>query len=133
MKLKELLVKMYEGHCERLPDESDEDYLERCGNDMFNQQFGISQLSNIPNVMKKKILIPNKIQERLNNVAWDRMQDDIKGMVKSLKLIQKTNTGNDKRKELAINALVADVIKNLDHLKWDIYDKARNIPPEVKC
>lgn len=64
MKLKELLVKMYEGHCERQPDESDEDYLTRCGNDMFNQQFGISQLSNIPNVMKTKIVIPNKIQPK---------------------------------------------------------------------
>lgn len=61
MKLKELLLQIYEGHCERLPDESDEDYLQRCGNDMFNQQFGISQLSNIPNVMKTKILVPNKI------------------------------------------------------------------------
>ena len=60
MKLKELLVKMYEGHCERLPDETDEVYLTRCGNRMFNQQFGISQLSNIPNVMKTKILVPNK-------------------------------------------------------------------------
>ena len=60
MKLKELLLQIYEGHCERLPDESDEDYLQRCGNDMFNQQFGISQLSNIPNVMKTKILVPNK-------------------------------------------------------------------------
>ena len=133
MKLKELLLKVYEGHCEREPDESDEDYLTRCGNDMFNQQFGISQLSNIPNVMKKKIVVPNAMNERLNNIEWDRMQDDIKGMVKSLKLIQKTNTGNHKQKELMINALVADVIKNLDHLKWDIYDKARNIPPEVKC
>ena len=133
MKLKELLLKVYEGHCEREPDESDEDYLTRCGNDMFNQQFGISQLSNIPNVMKKKIVVPNAMNERLNNIQWDRMQEDIKDMVKSLKLIQKTNTGNHKQKELMINALVADVIKNLDHLKWDIYDKARNIPPEVKC
>ena len=55
---------MYEGHCERLPNESDEDYLTRCGNNMFNQQFGISQLSNIPNVMKTKILVPNKIQPK---------------------------------------------------------------------
>jgi len=64
MKLKELLVKVYEGHCERLSDESDEAYLTRCGNDMWNQQFGISQLSNIPNVMKTKILVPNKIQSK---------------------------------------------------------------------
>ncbi len=64
MKLKELLVQIYEGHCERFPNETDEDYLTRCGNDMFNQQFGISQLSNIPNVMKTKILVPNKIQPK---------------------------------------------------------------------
>ena len=64
MKLKELLTQIYEGHCERLPNETDEAYLTRCGNDMFNQQFGISQLSNIPNVMKTKILVPNKIQPK---------------------------------------------------------------------
>ena len=38
MKLKELLLKMYEGTCERLPNESDDEYLTRCGNDMFNQK-----------------------------------------------------------------------------------------------
>ena len=64
MKLKELLLQVYEGKCERLPNESDDEYLTRCGNDMFNQQFGISQLSNIPNVMKTKILVPNKIQPK---------------------------------------------------------------------
>ena len=64
MKLKELLLQVYEGHCERLPDEDDDTYLTRCGNDMFNQQFGISQLSNVPNVMKTKILVPNKIQPK---------------------------------------------------------------------
>jgi len=64
MKLKELLLQVYEGHCERLPDEDDDTYLQRCGNDMWNQQFGISQLSNIPNVMKTKILVPNKIQPK---------------------------------------------------------------------
>ena len=105
---------MYEGSCERLPDESDEAYLTRCGNDMFNQQFGISQLSNIPNVMKQKIVVPNKIEERLNNIAWDRMQDDIKDMQKQCK------------------AMAQVIIKNLDHLKSDIYDKARNIPPDIK-
>ena len=64
MKLKELLTQIYEGHCERQPDETDEAYLTRCGNRMFNQQFGISQLSNIPNVMKSKIVIPNKINPK---------------------------------------------------------------------
>ena len=132
MKLKDVLVKMYEGHCERLPDESDEAYLTRCGNDMFNQQFGISQLSNIPNVMKQKIVVPNKIQERLNNVAWDRMQDDIKDMQKQCKAIQTTIKGNHKQKELLVQAMAQVIIKNLDHLKSDIYDKARNIPPDIK-
>jgi hypothetical protein len=64
MKLKDVLLQMYEGKCERLPDEDDITYLQRCGNKMFNQQFGISQLSNIPNVMKTKILVPNKIQPK---------------------------------------------------------------------
>ena len=132
MKLKDVLVKMYEGSCERLPEESDEAYLTRCGNDMFNQQFGISQLSNIPNVMKTKILVPNKIQERLNNVAWDRMQDDIKDMQKQCKAIQTTIKGNHKQKELLVQAMAQVIIKNLDHLKSDIYDKARNIPPDIK-
>ena len=132
MKLKDVLVKIYEGNCERLPDESDEAYLTRCGNDMFNQQFGISQLSNIPNVMKTKILVPNKIQERLNNVAWDRMQDDIKDMQKQCKAIQTTIKGNHKQKELLVQAMAQVIIKNLDHLKSDIYDKARNIPPDIK-
>ena len=123
---------MYEGSCERQPDESDEAYLTRCGNRMFNQQFGISQLSNIPNVMKQKIVVPNKIQERLNNVAWDRMQDDIKDMQKQCKAIQTTIKGNHKQKELLVQAMAQVIIKNLDHLKSDIYDKARNIPPDIK-
>ena len=132
MKLKELLLQVYEGHCERLPNETDEDYLQRCGNDMWNQQFGISQLSNIPNVMKQKIVVPNKIEERLNNIAWDRMQDDIKDMQKQCKAIQTTIKGNHKQKELLVQAMAQVIIKNLDHLKSDIYDKARNIPPDIK-
>lgn len=75
MKLKELLVKMYEGNCERLPNETDEAYLTRCGNDMWNQQFGISQLSNIPNVMKKKILVPNKTNESDTPDTGERIQN----------------------------------------------------------
>ena len=66
---------MYEGSCERLPDESDEAYLTRCGNDMFNQQFGISQLSNIPNVMKQKIVVPNKTNESDTPSTGERIQN----------------------------------------------------------
>ena len=75
MKLKDVLVKMYEGSCERQPDESDETYLTRCGNRMFNQQFGISQLSNIPNVMKQKILVPNKTNEVDTPDTGERIQN----------------------------------------------------------
>lgn len=64
MKLKELLVKMYEGHCEREPDESDEDYLTRCSNSIFNLPGTISQRSNLPNAMKKKIVVPIPIKPR---------------------------------------------------------------------
>jgi hypothetical protein len=60
------------------------------------------------------------------------MEDGIKGMIKSLKLIQKTNSTDDKRKEIMINALASDIIRRLDDLKSDIYDKARNIPPNIK-
>ena len=130
--LKELLLNLYEGHCKRLPDESDDEYLQRCGNSVYDKIGGYEDKANLRVVMKEPLVVPTPIKERLNNIAWDRMQEDIKGMVKSLKLIQKTNTGNHKQKELMINALVVDVIKNLDHLKWDIYDKARNIPPDIK-
>jgi len=75
MKLKDVLVKIYEGNCERLPDESDEAYLTRCGNRMFNQQFGISQLSNIPNVMKQKIVVPNKTNESDTPSTGERIQN----------------------------------------------------------
>ena len=75
MKLKELLTQIYEGNCERLPNETDEDYLTRCGNNMFNKQFGISQLSNIPNVMKTKILLPNKTNEADTPNTGERIQN----------------------------------------------------------
>lgn len=132
MKLKELLLKVYEGHCERLPNESDEDYLTRCGNQQFSPVGSVADRSNIPLAMKTKIVIPNKIQERLRQVEWEKMEDGIKGMIKSLKLIQKTNSMDDKRKEIMINALVSDIIRRLDNLRMDIYDKARNIPPNIK-
>ena len=75
MKLKDVLVKMYEGSCERQPDESDETYLTRCGNRMFNQQFGISQLSNIPNVMKQKIVVPKKTNDVDTPDTGERIQN----------------------------------------------------------
>lgn len=39
IRLKELLVKVCEGKCERLPNENDEDYITRCGNDAFYQKY----------------------------------------------------------------------------------------------
>ena len=75
--------------------------------------------------MKLKQLLPNSINEGLNNIEWERIQDDIEVMMRTLKLIKKTNGGNDKRKELAIDALTLDVMRRLDNLKSDIKDKAR--------
>jgi hypothetical protein len=75
--------------------------------------------------MKLKQLLPNSINEGLNNIEWERIQDDIEVMMKTLKLIKKTNSGNDKRKELVIDALSLDVMRRLDNLKSDLKDKAR--------
>jgi hypothetical protein len=60
MKLKELLLQVYEGHCERLPEESDEDFLSRCGNNMFNQVGKAANINHAPIVMKKQIVVPNQ-------------------------------------------------------------------------
>jgi len=64
MKLKELLLKVYEGHCERLPDESDEDYLTRCANKDFNPFGSVADRSNVPLAMKKKIVVPIPIKKK---------------------------------------------------------------------
>ena len=60
MKLKELLKGIYEKHCERLPEESDEDFLSRCGNNMFNQVGKAANINHAPIVMKKQIVVPNQ-------------------------------------------------------------------------
>jgi hypothetical protein len=59
MKLKELLIKVLEGQCERLDGESDNDYLQRCGNDDFERQaYTITQqrkgIFKKPNIIKEK-------------------------------------------------------------------------------
>lgn len=65
MKLKELLLKaMEEGVCERLPNESDNDFLTRCGNQSFNPIGSVAQRSNVPLAMKKKIVIPIPIKRK---------------------------------------------------------------------
>ena len=38
MKLKEILIKVLESKCERLPNESEEDFINRCGNFDFGKQ-----------------------------------------------------------------------------------------------
>lgn len=62
MKLKELLLKVYEGHCERLPNENDEDYLTRCANQSFSPIGSVGDRSNVPLAMKKKIVVPIPIK-----------------------------------------------------------------------
>jgi hypothetical protein len=62
IRLKEILVGVMEGHCEREPGESDEDFLTRCGNSMWDRFGSIQQLSNIPLAMKKQIVVPTPIK-----------------------------------------------------------------------
>lgn len=59
IRLKELLLKVYEGKCERLPNENDEDFISRCGNDAFNQKYFDMYKQRVgsfkkPNLMKEK-------------------------------------------------------------------------------
>jgi hypothetical protein len=77
----------------------------------------------------KNILNENTIDERLNNVEWEKMEKQINSLVNSCKLIQKLNKGTDTKKELMISALTSDMLKQINNLKSDIYDKARNINP----
>ena len=64
MKLKELLSKIYEGHCERLPNESDDDFLTRCGNEQYGPIGSVEDRSNLPIAMKKKIVVPIPIKKK---------------------------------------------------------------------
>ena len=60
LRLRELLVKVLEGRCERLPDEGDEDYLTRCGNQPWSPIGTPSQRSNLPNPLRRGGITPNK-------------------------------------------------------------------------
>ncbi len=65
MKLKELLIKtMEEGVCERLPNESDNDFVSRCANSIYNPIGSVAQRSNVPLALKKKIVIPIPIKKK---------------------------------------------------------------------
>lgn len=64
MKLKELLLQIYETQTERLPDESDEDYLTRIGNEPYEPIGDINQRSNLPNVIKTNVVIPKPIKKK---------------------------------------------------------------------
>lgn len=63
MKLKELLYQIYEQHCERLDGESDEDFLTRCANQIYNPIGSVADRSNVPLAMKKKIVVPIPIKK----------------------------------------------------------------------
>jgi len=52
MKLRHLLIQILEGTCERLPDESDLDFLTRCGNNGFDQM--------------------DRLRMAQNNMIWNR-------------------------------------------------------------
>lgn len=52
MKLKSLLIQILEGTCERIPGESDADFLTRCGNNGFDQM--------------------DRLRMAQNNMVWNR-------------------------------------------------------------
>ena len=54
---------MEEGVCERLPNESDNDFVSRCANQIYNPIGSVAQRSNVPLAMKKKIVIPIPIKK----------------------------------------------------------------------
>jgi hypothetical protein len=62
--LKELLLSIYEGHCERLPDESDDDYLQRCGNSVYDKIGKPDDEANLRVVMKKPLVVPIPIKKK---------------------------------------------------------------------
>jgi hypothetical protein len=60
IRLKELLVNMFEGRCERLEGESDEDFITRCGNQGWGNDggVGINLTPHMSTTMQKKLVIP---------------------------------------------------------------------------
>ena len=60
IRLKELLINMFEGRCERLEGESDEDFITRCGNQGWGNDggVGINLTPHMSTTMQKKLVIP---------------------------------------------------------------------------
>jgi hypothetical protein len=60
IKLKEILVKELEGRCQRLDNESDDDFITRCGNQGWGHDggVGINLTPHMSTTMQKKIVIP---------------------------------------------------------------------------
>jgi hypothetical protein len=65
IKLKEVLVKVLEGRCERLEGESDEDFITRCGNQGWGSDRAINHVPDKSTVMKTKVVIPIKRDNKL--------------------------------------------------------------------
>ena len=65
IRLKELLVKVFEGRCERHDGESDEDFIRRCGNQGWGNDRAINHIPAKSTVMKKKVVIPIKRDNKL--------------------------------------------------------------------
>ena len=75
MKLKELLTKVFEGVCERLPNESDNDFVSRCANSIYNPIGSVTDRSNVGLAMKKKLVVPIPIKRSATKSA---MRETIK-------------------------------------------------------
>ena len=65
LRLKELLSKILDERCERLPDESDEDYLRRCGNWNFGKETQLKYDQRVGTFNR-----PNVVKEQTENKAF---------------------------------------------------------------
>lgn len=63
-KLKEILINMVESRCERLPNESEEDFLTRCGNQGWGPFGGVNMSPAMSLTMQKKIVVPIKQKDK---------------------------------------------------------------------
>ena len=64
MRLKEVLLKMFEDRCERIEGESDEEFLTRCGNQGWGPFGGVNMTPAMSYTMQKKIVVPMKQKDK---------------------------------------------------------------------
>ena len=93
MKLKSLLVQLIEGVCERLPNESDEDFLTRCGNAGFDKM--------------------DRLRMAQNNMVWNR--NVMKEAETSGDMTQKITNKEEDEKFESVNTQPSSALRTEPH------------------